>query len=165
MEQGGQKVGGTSDRSLDRGSCSKQEDKDGKETVKKSVYRPLRRHREPYETPLSVVMKYLLESEKRQEKAVHPIDLFFQSTASTVKKFPPYYQNVCKTKVFSVVSDLEMTHIMEQLPSSAPATPVPEYTTDPNSFHHNEAVTSQLMSSTPFSYNSVGGIDSHYPDI
>ncbi|XP_017755456.1 PREDICTED: uncharacterized protein LOC108547438 [Eufriesea mexicana] len=36
------------------------------------------------------------------------IDLFFQSMASTVKKFSPYNQAVAKARIFSIISEVEI---------------------------------------------------------
>ncbi|CAL4126358.1 unnamed protein product [Meganyctiphanes norvegica] len=70
------------------------------------------------EAPSSVLMKYLVESEMsgvaKKDDFRDPIDLFFLSIAQTVKTFSPYYKNLCKTQVLSVVSDLEMKQIFQQ---------------------------------------------------
>ena len=64
---------------------------------------------------------------ENKEKPTDPIDLFFQNMASTVKTFSSYYENICKTQVLSVVSDLEM-NLMKQLGGQAPLTPSPAET-------------------------------------
>jgi len=58
-------------------------------------------------------MKYLVESDKQETKATandHPIDIFFNSLAATVKTFSPEYQHMAKSKLFNVVSELEWAH-------------------------------------------------------
>lgn len=68
----------------------------------------------PPDTASTVLMKYLLEGNSQKEaKPMDPLDLFFQSMAATVKTFSPYHQNLCKTKVFSIVSGFEMKQIAE----------------------------------------------------
>lgn len=161
-----QNCGGSKDQSPGGESSSKQEGWHSNEAVKKSLNKPLRRLRNPVEVAPSVVMRYLVENEKKEGKPVHPTDLFFQSTAAVVKQFSPYYQNVCKTKVFNVVSDLEMTQILEKIPSAAPQTPMPGYTTTvPESFQPNNTMVSPILSPSSYSYVSVGSIDNQYQDI
>jgi hypothetical protein len=60
-------------------------------------------------------MKYLVESDKERqaEPPVHPIDAFFKSIAATVKTFSPYHQNICKSRIFEIVSEVEMTEILQ----------------------------------------------------
>lgn len=41
-----------------------------------------------------------------------PIDSFFVAISATVKQFSPYYQNIAKSKIFSIVSELEMVQIV-----------------------------------------------------
>jgi hypothetical protein len=81
-------------------------------TLKRPRYKP--------ETESAVLMKYLVESdEKRQaEPSVDPIDAFFKSIAATVKAFSPYHQNICKSRIFAVVSEMEMTEILQATKST-----------------------------------------------
>jgi hypothetical protein len=53
-------------------------------------------------------MKYLVESDKERqaEPRVDPIDTFFKSIGATVKTFSPYYQNICKSRIFAIVSEV-----------------------------------------------------------
>lgn len=106
--------------------------------IKKPVRTPSRRPMKPPETASSVLMKYIVESDK-ESKTNDPIDLFFQSVAATVKKFSPYYQNMCKTKVFSIVSELEMTQILENTSPVESPTPTPGYSTLPPTIQNNNS--------------------------
>jgi hypothetical protein len=65
-------------------------------------------------------MKYLVESDKERqaEPPVDPIDVFFKSTVATVKTFSPYHQNICKSIIFAIVSEVEMTDILQQTKST-----------------------------------------------
>jgi len=58
-------------------------------------------------------MKYFVESDKERqaEPPVDPTDAFFQSIAATVKTFSPYHQNICKSRIFTIVSEVEITEI------------------------------------------------------
>jgi hypothetical protein len=59
-------------------------------------------------------MKYLVESDKERQVGppVYPIDAFFKSIAATVKTFSPSHQNICKSRIFEIVSEVEMTEII-----------------------------------------------------
>jgi hypothetical protein len=65
-------------------------------------------------------MKYLVESDKERqaEPPVDPIDAFFKSTAATVKTFSPYRQNICKSRIFATVSEVEITEILQETKST-----------------------------------------------
>jgi len=65
-------------------------------------------------------MKYLVESneERQAEPPVDPIDAFFKSIAATVKTFSPYHQNICKSRIFATVSEVEMTEILQETKST-----------------------------------------------
>lgn len=72
---------------------------------------------EKTETASSVLMKYLVENDKKETKAIandHPIDIFFNSLAATVKYFSPEYQHMAKSKLFNVVSELEWAHLQRK---------------------------------------------------
>jgi hypothetical protein len=98
---------------------------------KRTVRKASRKCVPPPESPSSILMKYFIDSEKQQKEKSHdPIDLFFESIAGIVKQFSPYYQNSCKSKIFSIVSELEMQQMLETStvptpPSSSISTPIP----------------------------------------
>jgi len=60
-------------------------------------------------------MKYLVESDKERqaEPPADPNDTFFKSIAATVKTFSPYHQNIFKSRIFAIVSEVEMTEILQ----------------------------------------------------
>ena len=58
-------------------------------------------------------MKYLIEK-KKEERVPETIDTFFSLMAATVKKFSPDDQHFIKTRVFSLVSDIEGKYIHNQ---------------------------------------------------
>lgn len=75
------------------------------------------------ESASSQLMKYIIEKEKEEESKsnektneINVIDQFFQNMSLTVKQFSPYHQHLAKTRVFSVISELELEHIKSQQP-------------------------------------------------
>lgn len=73
------------------------------------------------ESASSHLMRYIIEKEKKEEvkantekNEINVIDQFFQNMVSTVKQFSPYLQHLAKTRVFSVISELELDHIKSQ---------------------------------------------------
>jgi len=73
------------------------------------------------ESASSHLMRYIIEKEKKEEikantekNEIDVIDQFFQNMGSTVKQFSPYHQHLAKTRVFSVISELELDHINSQ---------------------------------------------------
>jgi hypothetical protein len=92
-----------------------------KTKVKNKILRgTLKRPRYQLETASAVLTKYLVESDKgrQAEPPVDPIDTFFKSIAGTVKMFSPYHQNICKSKIFAIVSEVEMTEILQATQST-----------------------------------------------
>ncbi|XP_031357193.1 transcription factor Adf-1-like [Photinus pyralis] len=84
------------------------------------------------ETASAVMMKYLLNKKATKEQSTqqpNAIDTFFSSIATTVKSFSPYHQNVAKSHIFSIVSDLEMKQIVQppQFFSNNTPTQRPQY--------------------------------------
>jgi hypothetical protein len=65
-------------------------------------------------------MKYLaiIGKKKLAEPPIDPIDAFFKSNAATVKTFSPYHQNICKSRIFVIVSEVEMTKILRETKST-----------------------------------------------
>lgn len=53
------------------------------------------------------LMKYLLKNKKEDNKE-DDVDRFFLSIASTVKKFNIYNQSVVKSRIFNMVSEVEL---------------------------------------------------------
>ena len=88
---------------------------------KNTIFRgTLKRPRYQPETASAELMKYLVESDKKRqaEPPVDPIDAFFKSIAATVKTFSPYHQNICKSRIFAIVSEVEMTEILKETKST-----------------------------------------------
>ncbi|XP_069689134.1 uncharacterized protein [Periplaneta americana] len=76
------------------------------------------------ETASSTLMDYLIDSNRCESVATssassnaHPIDLFFNGLAATVKTFSPEYQHLAKSKLFAVVSELEWAQLQKQKPN------------------------------------------------
>jgi len=66
------------------------------------------------DTASAVLMKYLVENDKgrQAEPPVDPTDAFFKSIAATVKTFSSYHQIICKSRIFEIVFEVEMTEIL-----------------------------------------------------
>lgn len=62
----------------------------------------------------TALMKYLAERKKEEEQPLDPMDTFFSLMATTVKKFNPSDQHLIKTKVFALVSEVEVKYIHNQ---------------------------------------------------
>ncbi|KAK5643305.1 hypothetical protein RI129_007150 [Pyrocoelia pectoralis] len=88
------------------------------------------------ETASSVLMQYLVESDKQEtkESSDHPIDIFFKGLAATVKTFSPEFQHMAKSKLFNDVSEIEWRYLQSQnsnLHVPAPMHfPIPDYRTN-----------------------------------
>ena len=66
------------------------------------------------------LMKYLVGNYK-EGQAGPPVDLtatFFKSIASTVKTFSSYHQNICKLRIFAIVSEVKMTEMLRETQST-----------------------------------------------
>lgn len=81
------------------------------------------------ESASAVMVKYLLEKIIANARITPPtpqpsaIDTFFSSIAATVNNFSPYYQNIAKSQIFSIISELKMKQIMQEQPFFVPNTP------------------------------------------
>ena len=87
---------------------------------KNKIFRgTLKRPRYQPEMASAVLMKYLVESDKKRqpEPPVDPIDAFFKSIAATVKTFSPYHQNICKSRIFAIISEVELAEILKETKS------------------------------------------------
>uniref|UniRef100_A0A6P7FDU4 Uncharacterized protein LOC114327205 n=1 Tax=Diabrotica virgifera virgifera TaxID=50390 RepID=A0A6P7FDU4_DIAVI len=62
---------------------------------------------EPAESPSTTLMKYIL-NKNEQPTTTNPIDAFLSGISETIKTFPPLYQHMAKTKIFNIVSDIEL---------------------------------------------------------
>jgi len=72
------------------------------------------------ETASTTLMKYLIEKNESKKDTLptvlqpHPVDAFLASISPSLKSFSPYNLNLAKTKIFSIVQELEMNMILEQ---------------------------------------------------
>jgi len=71
----------------------------------------------PSETASSTLMKYILQKKEEEnleeKKESSAMDQFFLSMCSTVKQFSPYNQHLAKTKIFSIVSEIELDSLRQ----------------------------------------------------
>lgn len=70
---------------------------------------------------------------------VDAMDQFFLSMCSTVKQFSPYFQHIAKTKIFHIISELEL----EQLRQNQPQTQ--STISSPDSLQHPSQVQTQTV--------------------
>jgi hypothetical protein len=47
------------------------------------------------------------DGERQAEPPVDTIDAFLKSTATTAKTFSPCHQNICKSRIFATISEVE----------------------------------------------------------
>lgn len=82
-------------------------------SLKTSKLRKKKPHTDTKESASTTLMKYLVQ-QKREEQSPHPTDTFFSLMATSVKKFNATDQHFVKTKLFSLVSDIEAKYIESQ---------------------------------------------------
>lgn len=77
----------------------------GKCAIKTTVRTSPRKSMPTPQTASAMLMKYSVDND-RENVSTDPTDLFFNNMAATIKKFSPQnYQNIIKTKIFSLVSE------------------------------------------------------------
>jgi len=81
----------------------------------------------PPETASTTLMKYIIEQKNaeqsnRKKSEFDAMDQFFLSICSTVKQFSPYLQHHAKTKVFQIISELELEQLRQNQTLSQSAT-------------------------------------------
>jgi len=71
----------------------------------------------PVESASSILMKYFIKDNEKELKekspSADPVDSFLNGISVTMKTFTPYYLNLAKSKIFSIVQDIDMQQIME----------------------------------------------------
>lgn len=94
------------------------------------------------ETASSTLMKYILEKkdeENLEQKAESSaMDQFFLSMCSTVKQFSPYNQHLAKTKIFSIVSEIELDSL-RQTQQQPLFQPIPQSISNLSNDQHQQA--------------------------
>lgn len=97
-----------------------------KRSISSSDMHSKTRKTENTEIDSSVLIKYLMKSDKQRSKATSndPIDIFFKGLAATVKTFSPEYQHMAKAKLFALTSELELAYLQSnntsfQVPSTS----------------------------------------------
>ncbi|XP_008187410.1 uncharacterized protein LOC103310547 [Acyrthosiphon pisum] len=77
----------------------------------------------PPETASSTLMKYIIEQKNSEQSypttsKLDAMDQFFLSMCSTVKQFSPYFQHIAKTKIFHIISELELEQLRQNQPQT-----------------------------------------------
>jgi len=75
----------------------------------------------PPETASSTLMKYIIEQKNAEQSypttsKLDAMDQLFSSMCSTAKQFSPYLQHIAKTKVFQIISELELEQLRQNQP-------------------------------------------------
>jgi len=65
-------------------------------------------------------MEYLIECDKKKqaEPPVDPVDAFLKNITATLKTFSTYHRTICKSRIFAIVSEVEMTEILQETKST-----------------------------------------------
>lgn len=69
------------------------------------------------ESASSTLMKYIMqkrENDIANTTQTHSVDAFLAGLSPTLKSFTPYYLNIVKSKIFSIVQEYEMQMIVDQ---------------------------------------------------
>lgn len=101
------------------------------------------------ETASSVLMKYLVENDKNENKesSDHPIDVFLKRLAVTVKTFSSEFQHMAKLKLFNDVSDLKWRYL--QCKNSNFQVPAPMHFSTPSYITNTPAIPQQKICQVP----------------
>lgn len=89
------------------------------QTHDQSTKKGIKRKNEENNTSASAVLKYLIdqfqsESWKGIQEGNEANKYFFQSIAKTVNTFSPINQNIIKSQIFSIVSQMELSELQEK---------------------------------------------------
>jgi len=110
------------------------------------------------ETASAVMMKYLLDKKSKEENETtlkHHVDTFLTGIASTIKALDPYRANIAKTRIFSIVQELEMDQIMnDQRQVYTPTSQIPVTQNNTNMNRSIEHIQSQ-STDEPY-YQNIG---------
>jgi hypothetical protein len=69
------------------------------------------------ESASSTLMKYIMQKRENyiaNTTQTHSVDAFLAGLSPTLKSFTPYYLNIVKSKIFSIVQEYEMQMIVDQ---------------------------------------------------
>lgn len=104
-----------------------------------------------------ILMKYILDKKTKSQitpnnSSTQPsaIDTFFSSIAATVKNFSPSYQNIAKSQIFSIITDLEMKQITQEQPFFGPNTPTQHQHSAQMQYHTGPYNVSRSLPSSSF---------------
>jgi len=88
-----------------------------KSKFENKIFRGTKQPRYQPETASAVLMKYLVERKDKQNHLLIPFTHFLKNIAAAVKTFTPYHQNICKSRIFAIVSGVEITEILQETKS------------------------------------------------
>lgn len=142
--------------------CYKQNKKPG--AKKPEAKKPPPAPPKPQERAYFIVKKHSLEGEKKEDKSADANDLFFQSILATIRKLTPLHQNLCKRKIFAVVSELEMKEMLEKESSTASVLATPRYPAATSTIQNMDAVSLSPSIDTQHSDDDLD-FKFHYEEI
>ncbi|XP_072399824.1 uncharacterized protein [Diabrotica undecimpunctata] len=119
-------------------------------------------HSETIESSSTALMKYII-SKNEQPTTTNAIDAFLNGISETYKMFPPVYQHMAKTKIFNIVSEIELqllTPVRPHQQSSAYDWYQQPGTSTQNHNYVDMGVASPLLLQQQFP-----GITSHYQQL
>ncbi|KAL1488756.1 hypothetical protein ABEB36_014555 [Hypothenemus hampei] len=69
------------------------------------------------ESASSVLMKFILQKNEGPSppEQIHVVDAFLSALAPTLKSFSPYYLNIVKSKIFSIVQEAELDILTQKI--------------------------------------------------
>ncbi|XP_025195660.1 variant-silencing SET domain-containing protein-like [Melanaphis sacchari] len=138
------------------------------------------------ESASKTLMQYIIQQKenetksKEDEKNLDVNDKFFSSMCSMVKQFSSYHQHVARSKIFSIVSELELQHINQQSCNRPQTTPNPQsvshtpihdqqdtyqYPIPSTSQYHFASSTPHLSHGQQYNYESETSSDNSYFNI
>lgn len=117
------------------------------------------------ESASSTLMKYIMqkrENDIANTTKTHSVDAFLAGLSPTLKSLTPYYLNIVKSKIFSIVQEYEMQMIVDgEKKKKSFMTPYPTHFLSPQHFNHNAYPSTQMQKEIPSS--SVSNYSSSPP--
>ncbi|XP_072390316.1 uncharacterized protein [Diabrotica undecimpunctata] len=113
---------------------------------------------ETAESPSTTLMKYII-SKTEQPTNTNPIDAFLSGISETIKTFPPVYQHMAKTKIFGIVSEIELQLLAPISGQQQPSAYDPYR--QPSNQSHNNYVNMGVPSAPLLQQQQFPGIISH----
>ncbi|KAF0710344.1 Uncharacterized protein FWK35_00033677 [Aphis craccivora] len=111
----------------------------------------------------TTLMKYIMqkkESNMSNAAQNNPVDAFLAGLSPTLKKFTPYYLNLVKSKIFSVVQEYEMKMILDEEQKKKCQT-VPYFTVSSPTYQNNIPNAAQNYNNVPYNHHAYVQVPNH----